>query len=399
MSPKRYTLSLLAIFLPMLTVVPAINWIVDPFWYFRNIEVPGFNLVKPSSHPYERLVKSALIPKLHPEAIILGSSFAEIGLPVTHPGFTNDGKFKSYNLSLPWAHGTELYCYAQFALAQPNVKRLVLGGFDTEATSCAKYQELGEIDYIKLLLSKNAVKATFETLRSQDSRPMTSADGMWTYQRYVDGFRNDNDIMANFAGAFTGKLCKSPHRNGELNYGRIDQTKPLTDASTLGLRNIIRLARQKNIQLVLIDFPKHVLYYEQERECGRMEAYWSHLWKIASIVEEEAGPNSSQVELWNFYSYRDLNAERIFAGIPMAERLWQDDGHFNPEVGKVAFDAIFGADRAFGRKVTTRNFDRIVSEGERERRAFLAKNAWVYHELDELRQAASKQKNGQMAAL
>jgi len=378
----------------MLTVVPAINWIVDPFWYFRNIEVLGFNLVKPSYHLYERQVKSALVSKLHPEAVILGSSFAQIGLPVNHEGFTNGGRLKSYNLSLPWAHGTELYCYALFSLKQPGLKRLVLGGFDMEDTPCTKYQNLGEVDYVKLLLSKTAFRATLETLRNQDSKQLSTADGMWSYLRYSEG--NDSDIMNIFASSFIGKLCQSPQRNHELNYGLIDRSKPPNDSSTAGLRNIIRLARQKNIQLILIDFPKHVLFYEQERECGRMEADWSRLWRIASIVEEEAGSDSHQVELWNFYGYSNLNAERIHAGIAMQERLWQDDGHFNPEVGKVAFDAIFGSDRTFGHKVTTRDFDRILAEDENERRAFLSKNPWVQQELEELRQTAYRQKSVQL---
>jgi hypothetical protein len=157
------------------------------------------------------------------------------------------------------------------------------------------------------------------------------------------------------------------------------------------------LALQKNVQLILIDFPKHVLYYEQERECGRLESYWTRVWRIASIVEEEAGSNSRQVEFWNFYTYRDLNAEHIRAGIPMAQRLWQDVGHFNPEVGTVAFDAIFGSNQTFGHRVTTHNFDGILAEVENERQAFLRKNFWVQQEMDELRQTAHRLQNRQLA--
>jgi len=394
MSPKRYTLALLALFLLMFMVVPATNWVVDPFWYFRNIEVRGFNLVKPSLHSYERLVKSALMSKLHPEAVILGSSFAEVGLPVTHAGFTSGGRLKSFNLSLPRAEGPEIYCYAQFSLAQPGLKRLVLGGFNMEAASCTRYPNLGEVDYVKLLLSKNAFGAALETLRQQDSKDFFTADGMWSFRRYSESFRNDGDIMDNFAEGLIPHLCQSPQRNRELDYGRIDRSKAPEGESTAGLRQIIRLALRKNIQLILIDFPKHVLSYEQDRECGRMEAYWSRLWRIASIVEEEAGSDSRQVELWNFYGYRDLNAERIRAGIAMPGRLWQDAGHFNVEVGEVAFDAIFGSDRTFGRKVTTRDFDRLLAEGENERRAFLIKNSWVARELDEARQIAYRQTRG-----
>ncbi len=387
---KRYTLALLTLFLLVLTFVPVLNWIVDPFWYFRNLALPGFNQIKPSYHLYERQVKSALVAKLQPQAVILGSSYAEIGLPPNHAGFTNDGRFSSFNLALPWAHGAELYCYTLFALRQPGLKRLVLGGFDLAESPCSKYQNLGNVDYGNLLLSKAAFKASVETLRGQSGRQLSSADGTWTYKRYVDTYRSDDDVAMSFTESLKVRPCPSPRRGRSLDYGLIDHSRPPADATTAGLRNIIRLARQHNVQLILIDFPKHVLHYEQERECGRLEAYWSRLWQIASVVEEEAGPDARDIEFWSFVAYREINAERVHAGIAMRDRMWQDDGHFNPEVGKLAFDAIFGPHSAFGYRVRTRDFDRIVAASEDERQAFLAKNPWVHEELDQLRQLAGR---------
>lgn len=135
----------------------------------------------------------------------------------------------------------------------------------------------------------------------------------------------------------------------------------------------------------MLNFPKHVLYYENSRQCGNIEKYWSDVWKIASIVEQEAGVGSRSVEFWDFYGYRGINSERIHSGVPMSERTWQDAGHFNQEVGKVVFDAIFLSDPSYGRKVTTNDFDSMITESESERREFIAKNAWVKTEMDELR--------------
>lgn len=389
MDYRRYTLSLLAIFLVVLTVVPLLNWLVDPFWYFRIIDVPGFNRVKPAYHVYEREVKSALVSKLRPQAIILGSSFAEVGFPVTDPDFTEHGKLSAYNLAVPWSQGAELYCYALFALNQPGVKRVVLGGFSTAAESCAKYANLGKPDYRELLLSKTAFVATLNTLRGQGEDQSSTADGMWSYLRNLDSFHDDNDIMGGFANAFAGSLCPSPQQDHALNPNLIDRSVPRDDASTAGLRNIIRLALRKHVQLILVDFPKHVLYYEQSRACGRTEAYLSELWKIASIVQQEAGPDSTQVQFWTFYGYGAINGEPVRAGIPMSQRLWQDYGHFNPPVGHAAFASIFAASRAFGHRVTTRDFDAIIADGEAQRKVFLRDHSWVQQELDELRRKAA----------
>jgi len=388
---KRYTIHLLATSFIVLTIVPAVNWIVDPFWYFRVVEVPGFNEIKPAYHLYERQVKSALVAKLHPDAIILGSSFSEIGLSPSNAAFADGGRLRGYNLAVPWSHGAELYCYALFSLEQPGLKRLVLGGFGTQAEPCTKYQYLGKPDYTQLLLSKTAFSATLKTLHEQGGRQQSTADGMWTYLRYLKGFRNDRDIMSVFA--YTLPKCGSLQKNRGVDIRMINRSKPATDESTAGLRNIIRLAREKNVQLILIDYPKHVTYYEQMRACGRMEDYWSELWRIASIVEQEAGADSHQVEFWTFYGYSEANGERVNAGVPMAERLWQDEAHFNPEVGHVAFDAIFGSKPGFGHKVKTQDFDRMLADIENERRTFLHQNPWVLTELEELRQVAARQKS------
>ena len=72
----------------------------------------------------------------------------------------------------------------------------------------------------------------------------------------------------------------------------------------------------------------------------------------------------------------------------MAQRLWQDAGHFNHEVGAAVFKAIFPENAAnspeYGRRVSTREFERYIEDGENERRTFLSGGDWVQQELDEL---------------
>ena len=392
MDPKRYSIALLSVLLLLFASAGVFNRIVDPFWYFRDIEARGFNLDKPRFPRNERLVKSALVSKLRPNAIILGSSYAEVGLPATHAGLTDGGRLKPYNLSVSGGAWPEIYCYALFALRQPGLNRLVLGVSGSTAASCDGYANLGDADYAKLLFSQNALSASWETLRRQDGKPRVTAEGMWYFKRYEEKIRGDEDIMLNFANELRSHLCQSPQRDRGLDVRLVNRARPPADASTAGLRGIVRLALEKNVRLVLLIYPKHVLHYEMERRCGDLEARWSELWKIVSLVEEEAGADSPLVEVWDFYGYREINAERVRAGIPMAKRLWQDSGHFNHEVGSAAFDSIFAGEAAspskYGRRVSTREFDRFIEESENERRAFLSGHEWVQRELDELTRAS-----------
>src|SRR4249919_2549563 len=103
MSTKGFSLAFIALTLAILAVVGLFNRIVDPYWYFREVEIVGFNHVKPHAVGNERLVKPALVNKLSPDVVILGNSVAEIGLPPTHRGVTNGGALSAYNLALPGA--------------------------------------------------------------------------------------------------------------------------------------------------------------------------------------------------------------------------------------------------------------------------------------------------------
>ena len=384
MSPKRYTLALLVLLLLLLASAGAFNRIVDPFWYFRDVEVRGFNLDKPRFPRNERLVKSALVRKLRPEAVILGSSYAEVGLPATHAGFTGGGRLKPYNLSVSGGAWPEIYCYALFALAQPGLKRMVLGASGSAAASCAGYANLGDVDYAKLLLSQNALSASWGPVRPQDGKPPVTPQGTWYFKRFEEKLRNDEAIMVNLPpncaateSAATGPRIRRPA--GE-------PVRPPADASTAGLRGIVRLA-WKESQAGPVIYPSTCCttkWKDNAASWGALERIVEH--RFAG--RGKAGPDSPLIEVWDFYGYREVNAERVRAGKPMARRLWQDAGHFNHEVGAVAFDAIFPAGRAgssaYGRKVSTRDFDRYIDDSESERRAFLPGHAWVQQELDEL---------------
>jgi len=384
MSPRRYAIALLALLLLLLASVGAFNRIVDPFWYFRDVEARGFNLDKPRFPRNERLVKSALVSKLRPDAIILGSSYAEVGFPATHAGFTDGGRLLPYNLGLSGAKWPEIYCYALFALAQPGIRRVVLPLSGMAEASCAGFQNLGDADYARFLFSKNALSASLDTLRKQDGVPLVTREGMWYMQRYEPKIRNDTDITLNFANLMRDSFCRAPHPARALDLRRVDKSAPPADADTVGVRKIVRLAIEKKIHLILMPYPKHVLHYEAERRCQGIEERWSELWKIAAVVEQESRGKDGPVEVWDFHGYREANAERVHAGKAMRERWWQDNGHFNHEVGATAFDSIFSGGRAYGHRVDTRNFDGLMEAVERERNDFLARNPWVEPELYEL---------------
>jgi hypothetical protein len=364
--------------------VGVFNRIVDPYWYFRDVEIAGFNRDKPKAPGNDRLVKPALLARLKPEALIVGSSFAEIGLPALHPGFTRNGQLTSFNLGTPAATWGEVYCLAMFSLRLPQVKRVVVGVSGIDSVACPDDDELTRVDYGKLLFSRKAFDASRDTLRQQGRPAAMTREGMWTYGRNVQRLQADDEVAANFALELASALCPNALEEPRpMDPALIGRTPP-APGTAAGLRNLIRQALANKVELVLLFYPTHVLFNEIERRCQSPEAHWVWLWHAVSIAREEAGDTSQLVQVWDFFGYGPLNAERMHAGKPMRDRLWQDFGHFNVEIGTAAFNAIYLGAGDYGTRVTSDNFDQLVARTEDERRAFLAANPWVAPELVEL---------------
>src|SRR5260221_12967188 len=89
---RKFSLASLTLILALVGSVGAFNRIIDPYGYFRDVEIAGVNADKTRAPGNERLVKPALMRRLAPQAMIVGSSFAEVGLPPMHPGFTRNGE-------------------------------------------------------------------------------------------------------------------------------------------------------------------------------------------------------------------------------------------------------------------------------------------------------------------
>jgi len=210
-------------------------------------------------------------------------------------------------------------------------------------------------------------------------------EGLWYFDRYDDRLQTDDDQVAkNFAVVMQGTLCTSVTVSPtELDRGRLHKVAVARNQGT-GLRNLIRLALERHVELILLFYPTHVLVSEAQRRCQGPEGYWNWVWQAVSITAQEAGNNSRQIQVWQFADYAPINGERIHAGKAARDRLWQDSIHFNEEVGAAAFDAIYSGQPRYGARVTVENFDELIARREDERRQFLADNPWLPEEFDEI---------------
>jgi hypothetical protein len=372
MPAKRFTLALLVSIGLILAAVAAVNRVVDPFWYYRDFEIDGLNRIKTKMRRFERHVKPMIIAREHPNALIFGSSFSEIGFDPTHPGFTDGGKLAGYNFGIAGADWERVVCYFEHAADTVELKRAIIGitpGGAMPRIDCkGKLPEIDGFSESKLLLSLKAISASISTIKEQrKNNPSHTREGMYYYIRGLPG------VAAQFR-QFFGERARKQHCDLAVLHSPtsvplvLDAAVPKADPSLdlEGLRDIIRLAKRKGIELTLFAYPKHALWLELDAVCGAYKSYWSGLAAIAALTEQEGG----NVSLWEFARYNDITGEAVTESSAV---YWQDPEHFNFEFGNRIFDAIYRhQDRNhLGSRITSENIARVYQNYLENRASYL----------------------------
>jgi hypothetical protein len=337
MTTQQFVIRFFSVSLLLLVIIGLFNRIVDPFWYYRDIEIKGFNAIKPKFRRYERHIKPALLMREQPEAIILGSSYAEIGFDPTSPFFTDHGRLKSMNFALAGAFWDRVQCQFEFAVTHANIKRALVG-FHPGAlpmVNCAKeFTSLGQVSTGELLLSSRALMASIETIREQKKEnPSHTRAGMYFYTRGQAG------VDRQFRESFTRHIKDNPHCLNAANASDL-AINPVADSNLdlSGLQRMIKTAQVHGVELVLFAYPSHAYSLELSKQCGELNERWRAMKSIATLIEKES---KGTVSAWQFYGFNDTTTEPIGA---TAAKYWQDPEHFNFEMGNRMLADMFDAD-------------------------------------------------------
>ena len=367
MSSKQFVTRFLYSSFILLLVIGLFNRIVDPFWYYRDIEIKGFNSIKPKFRRYERYVKPALLMREQPEAIILGSSFSEIGFDSTNSAFTDHGQMKSMNFALAGAPWDMVQCNFEFAVTHSNIKRALVGFSpgNLPIVNCAKdFKALGEISIGELLMSDRSLAASVSTILEQKKEnPSHTREGMYFYIRGHAGVDNQ------FREFFTRRIQNNPHCLDVTN--TLDKViNPISESNfdLSGLQRMIKTAQAHGIELVLFAYPSHAYSLELSKQCGELDAHWQAMKQIATLIEKES---PGEVLAWHFYGFNDVTAEPIGTNAAM---YWQDPEHFNFEMGNMMLADMFdktSSQSGFGHRISSNSIEADYRVFLRERTEYL----------------------------
>lgn len=359
-------------------LIPFFNLFVDPFWYYRFIEIKGFNIVKPAFADFEAEIKPLILASERPQAVIMGSSYSSIGLDPLHPG-VKAGLNKSYNFGMIGSPWEDIVCNYRFALSElgPDLKRVVLGinvdGIeDGLAKDCSKkFKTINLQQHVKMLFSLESIKASFYTVLQQDiSKATHTREGLFFYTkrasnvwyRFVEELGKLDVCSLNSSIVLPAELEAPEERSPEGNLN--------------GLVFVVKEAIEKGIDLQIIIHPTHAYRYEAKR--SSMHEYWQRIFRIVSAVES-ATPEGRNIPVWIFAGYNELTAESVPRDGAM--KYWQDTAHYNNEFGNLMLDKIFGysngkreVNENFGYLATTTNLKSLYRRFEEDRRDYIEKH-------------------------
>ena len=328
----------------LLTLTAAFTRVVDPFWYFRDVEIEGFNAIKTKFRRFERDVKPAVLAAEQPEAVILGSSFAEIGFDPLHPMLTRNGQARSYNFALAGAPWQMNFCALEYVLASAPVRRIVLGihAQPLPAFDCTQsIANMRQTAWTALLLSPRALGAAIETVSHQrrSERGSHTREGMYYYSRFDAGVeRRFSQYFASVLHDAKGCSFANLGRSVERRVPPLS-IAPETPFDARGLARIIESVSGREVMLRLVVYPRHVLSVETDYLCGRQMERWQALWHLAHFLEDHPPAPPASIEIWDFQGYSHYTTEPV---LPSLMTFWQDPEHFNHEFGSVMLDWMFG---------------------------------------------------------
>lgn len=388
MTASRYTKLCLLWLAGLLALLAITSRVVDPFWYFKDIEIQGFNKIKPQSQRYDRQFKPLILKQIRPEVVVFSSSFFEVGFNPLHSALTQNDQYKSYNFGMGAATPERVYCNVLYALNNTQLKTAVIGvvlGPMPKFDCSAQLQGMGQISAGSLLLSWAALKASVQTLLSQNRKPAQTKEGMIFLNR------DKKDIVEKlFADDLRGYQLAYPDRKCKMKSA--DHIPQWTDTLNTDLLEgwdfLLRRLASQGVQTKLVIYPFHALLNEMELACDNASARWQYAYTLAHIVAKVNQDYPGYVELWDFQGYSDYITEPVLNN---KTQYWQDAGHFNYEMGNIMLETIFhrslaqaniGGDR-FGILLTPTSVKPRFNEYFSKRQSFLNTSKSFAREFDE----------------
>lgn len=342
---QKYLIQLFAAMGTAVAAVALLNWLINPLGIYQPPVIAGLNDTHPAAQPFSFIQKIESVKRLKPDAIITGTSRAEICLdpkPEFFPGLV------PYNFALAAASVNEQRLALEFAQAVHPLKQAVITldffafdarkkdtpGYDAARLSPAALSPLRALlDTYAPLLTADALGASFQQVK------FMRTPGRFAYTK-PNGAKvpNDFDYIAKKAGAGW------PFGRGRFTNPDADTATRAIGSRALGhFRAMVDFAYRNNIDARFVILPLHKSYFDMLKATGQDDfaKRWEQmLRRILRTAAMEAG--RPPFRLWDFANWRSHSRETVpLDGDFVTEMKWfWDPGHCKAALGDVVLRKV-----------------------------------------------------------
>ncbi|NTU72323.1 MAG: hypothetical protein HGB10_10980 [Coriobacteriia bacterium] len=329
---RRFNIAVLLIAGTLVAALAALNIAVDPYSMWRVPLKQGFNAAKPNRFNQDRLRVARDILSRDPDTIMLGKSTAQ-SYSAGQVQAVTEGR--ALNAAMAMAGIDEARDNLKLAIASgTKLKRAILivdlfEFSERQATSVLKVRQPWTRarvleGWMTATLSESATRASFATLAA-GRKAGVAGTGKTRSQT--------------FEGNLT-ELLKDP--SIYLPFTMVD--RPYED-----LQNMVNIARENDIELVVIVNPIHVRLLEGLRDRGLGDEYVTWMRRLTQITP-----------VWDFSGYNAVTTE------PVTDEMvyYSDPLHPTYKTSGIVLSRIFGTPEVagFGTLVTSKTVDAHIAK-------------------------------------
>jgi hypothetical protein len=357
---------------------------VDPYRMYGTDRIAN----KPQIYAQASLAKAYMLERVRPDTLILGNEAVEMGLDPANQDWPEVPK-PAFNAS-----GADVDVFMAWRLLQHDIAvkppQLVILGLDyldfvkASAKHDSEAKRDGEArlligrdgkpndsrsmqlwtDFFATTLSRQAIADSIKTfrLRNAPAGQTMSALGFNPSSGY-DALLHTSGAEAVFS--YNDAFYREQYRSSALSYFY----SPLRNPQFRALANIVKLARENDIRLILYIPPYHSRYLEILHETG----FWAgfEAWKRALVrtIDDAAGNGQDLILLYDFSGYDDISGERVPApGDTQLEMRWfRDSTHYTPALGSLLVASMMAASPVLGEELNDTTLEGDLERVRRDR--------------------------------
>ncbi|MDJ0511236.1 MAG: hypothetical protein QNJ64_18565 [Crocosphaera sp.] len=366
------------------------NGLIDPYNVVGSPEIKGLNEIKPAFSNNLRMGKAAIINRLAPQAIVLGSSRAEQAYDTEHPGWDSQAQPR-YNLGLSAVNMYELLRYFQHAhKVQPLQQSVVALDFFIFNSYRNNKPDFNEnrlaatannnrnffhqyYDMLPVFLSEDVFESSLNTIRQQKSRKSSDSylkNGQRAWKNKPEGILRRGGYQKSFAvteDIFVRSLYFPPPEK------KYDFINSKTGANSLEYyRMLLQKAYEDKIDFRIVINPSHARQWEIIRHLGLWEKFEEWKRELVKINEQEAAKfKVSPFPIWDFSGYNSLTTETVPDAQDKTTKMkwYYESSHFSKPLGDLVLDKVFAYEDKnrnipgdFGILLTSENIEEHLSK-------------------------------------